>query len=158
MQEHEKEAKVNALILHSFLELQRQGPHQINHGKEDKTNGEYGSRSPDGYRSDRDDTVKDGRFLGTPDRRGYGHMYYSSSSSGKGYGHHRYHPYKRSERACFPYYFNNSKPTIFDGEVNKTQDEKAWFLGMNKLLVFHDYSEKMKARIASFHLKGKPNI
>jgi len=48
--------------------------------------------------SDRDDTIRDGRFLGNPDKRGDGHRYYSSSDSDRFHSHHRYHPYRRSDR------------------------------------------------------------
>ena len=44
MQAYEKLAEVNAILLQSLSELQRQGPFQISHGKEDRTNGAYGCR------------------------------------------------------------------------------------------------------------------
>jgi len=40
-------------------------------------NGEYGSRSHDGHRLYRYDTVIDGRLLDTPERRRDRHIYYS---------------------------------------------------------------------------------
>lgn len=58
------------MILQSLLDLQRQGPHQINYEQEDRTNREYGSQSHGGHRPDRDDTIRDGRLLDTPNRRG----------------------------------------------------------------------------------------
>jgi len=39
----EKQEEVNAIILQSFSNFQRQGPLKINHGQEDKTNGTYGA-------------------------------------------------------------------------------------------------------------------
>jgi len=45
----------------------------LSHGQEDKTNGFYGSISHGGHKSDRDDIVRDGNFLETPDRRSDGH-------------------------------------------------------------------------------------
>ena len=56
------------MILQSLLELQRQGPPWINHGKEERTNGAYGSRSHGGHMSDIDNMVRDGILLDTPDR------------------------------------------------------------------------------------------
>ena len=42
--------------------------------------------------------------------------------------------------------------------MKKSQDANAWFLGMRKFFKLHDYSENMKARVATFSLKGKANI
>jgi len=56
------------------------------------TNGACGSRPHSGHRLDRDDTIKDVRFLDTPKRRGDGHRYYSRSGSERYHGHHRYNP------------------------------------------------------------------
>lgn len=54
---------------------------QISHGHKDGTNGPYGNRSPSRYRSGRSDTVRDGRFLNTLDKRDDEYMYYSSYGS-----------------------------------------------------------------------------
>ena len=48
--------------------MQRQGPLRISHGHEDGNNGAYGSKSHGGHRLDRDEIVRDGIFLDTPDR------------------------------------------------------------------------------------------
>ena len=40
----------------------------------------------------------------------------------------------------------------------KSQDVEAWLLGINKFFKIQDDSENMKAKIASFNLKGKANI
>ena len=45
------------------------------------TNGACGSRPHSGHRSDRDDMIKDVKFLDTPERRGDAHKYYSRSGS-----------------------------------------------------------------------------
>lgn len=42
--------------------------------------------------------------------------------------------------------------------MKKSQDEEAWFLGMNKFFKLHDYSKNMKARISTFNVKGKIDI
>ena len=43
------------------------------------TNGACGSRPHSGHGPDRDDTIRDVRFLDSPERRGDGHMYYYHS-------------------------------------------------------------------------------
>ena len=55
------------MILQSLSNLQREGPLWVNHGHENRTNGAYGSRSHGGHKLDRDERVRDGRFLDTHD-------------------------------------------------------------------------------------------
>jgi len=128
------------------------------HWQEDRINGAYGSRSHGGHRSDRGDTIRDGRFLDTSNKRGDGHKFYSSSSSDRYHGHHRYHPYRWSDRGYFPSEFKKSKPPTFEGDLKKLEDVEAWLLGMRKLFELHDYTENMKAIIVIFGLKGKSDI
>jgi len=85
-------------------------------------------------------------------------MYHSSSSSNKHADRYRYCPYRRSDRGYFPNDFKKEKAPNFDGEMKKSQDVEAWVLGMKKFFKLHDYSENMKARVATFSLKGKTNI
>ena len=144
--------------------MQWQGPLQIKHGKQEKNNGEYGIKSPSshgsygGHRLDRFDMIEDGRLLDTLDRRGFGHMYYSSYSSDRHHDHHHYHPYRRNDRGYFPDEFKKVNPPTFNAEMKKSQDAEAWLLGMKKFFQLHDYSENMKERTTTFSLKGKVNI
>ena len=88
----------------------------------DKMLGAYGNRSPDGHRSDRDDMVRDGILLDTPDGRGDIHMYHSSSGSDKHHDRHHYHPYRRSDRGYFLDEFKKAKQPTFGGDLKKTED------------------------------------
>jgi len=54
--------------------------------------------------------------------------------------------------------FNKFKKLTFEGEMNKPWDVEVWLLGMKKFFMLHDYSKNMKARVATFSLKGKANI
>lgn len=121
-------------------------------------NGAYGSRSHGENMSDRDDIIRDEKFLDTLDRRGNRHRYYSSSGSDRHYDCHRYHPYKRSDRGYLLGEFKKAKLPTFDGEMRKSQDEEAWFLSMKKFFRWHDYSETMKSIIATFSVKGREGI
>jgi hypothetical protein len=47
------------------------------------------------------------------------------------------------------------KPPSFDGENKKSEDAKAWLLGMRKYFQLHKYSSNVEARIASYHLQWK---
>lgn len=80
------------MILQSLSDLQRQGLLIINHGQEDRTNKAYGGRSHGGHMLDRDDIVRDGRFLDKPNRQGHGYGIYSSSGSYMYHGHHHDQP------------------------------------------------------------------
>jgi len=64
----------------------------------------------------------------------------------------------RSDKGYFLDDFKKEKPPTFNGEMDKSQDVEAWFLGMNKLFILQNYSENMKVKIATFSLKGKSYI
>ena len=96
--------------------------------------------------------------MDTPDRRGYSHIYYSTSSSDRNCDRHHYHPYRKSDWGYFLDEFEKENTPTFDGEMKKSQDVESWFLGMNKFFRVHDYSENMKAKITTFSLKGKADI
>ena len=85
----------------------------------------------------------------------YGH-HSSSSLRRHHYNHHLHHPYRRGE--YFPEEFKKFNLPTFDGEMKKPKDAEAWFLGMKKFFKLHNYSEKMKAKIATLSLKGKEGI
>ena len=54
--------------------------------------------------------------------------------------------------------FKKSKPLSIDGDLKKSEDAKAWLLGMNKFFELHDYTENMMARIVILIFKWKANI
>ena len=64
----------------------------------------------------------------------------------------------RNDRGYFPDEFKREKPPTFDGDVNKSEDAKAWILRMNKFFELHEYAKNMKAKITIFNLKGKTYI
>lgn len=85
------------------------------------------------------------------------HGHHSSSSSRKHYHHyHHHHRYIRSE--YFLEELKKFKPPTIDGEMNNSENAKAWLLGMKKFFRFHSYSENVKAKINIFSLKGKKCI
>lgn len=102
--------------------------------------------------------MKGGKWLDTPDRRGSAFGLYSSTSSKRHHGNHCYHPYRRSEKQCFPNEIKKTKPPTFNREMKRSEDSKAWLLGMKNLFELHDYIENMKSRITIFNLKGKKDI
>jgi hypothetical protein len=54
--------------------------------------------------------------------------------------------------------FKKAKPPSFDGEIKKGEEAKAWLLGLKKYFRVHDFSENLKARVATFNLNGKASI
>ena len=108
---------------------------------------------------ERVDTIRGGKSLDAHERMGSTHRYYSSSNSER---HHHYHycqhPYRGSEKKYFPKEFKKSKPPTFDGEMKKSKDVEAWFLGMKKFFRLHDYSKNMKAKINYLQSQRKGKI
>jgi len=54
--------------------------------------------------------------------------------------------------------FKKVEMPTFDGEMKKSKDAEAWFLGSKKFSRLHSYTENMKATITTFSLKGKEYI
>lgn len=75
--------------------------------------------------SDRDETVKGGKWMDTPDRRGIFYGFYSIFGLERHHGHNWYHPYKSSEKGYFPYEFKKTKPPTLNGELQKLEDAEA---------------------------------
>ena len=49
----------------------------------------------------------------------------------------------------------NIKPPSFDGEREREDDVKAWFLGLRRYFQLHNYSSNLESIIATYHLHGK---
>lgn len=79
----------------------------------------------------RDDTVKSGRSLDTPEIRAITHGFYSNSSFMRHYRHRRKHPYTKGERGYFLEEFKKAKPPTFVGDLDKLEDAKAWLNQMS---------------------------
>jgi hypothetical protein len=54
--------------------------------------------------------------------------------------------------------FMKAKPPSFDGEIKKGEEAEAWLLGLKKYFRVHDFSENLKARVATFNLNRKASI
>ena len=135
----EKQVEVNAFILQILCDLQKHVQLGTSHGdkQEENINGEYESWSKKRYMMDRDDTIKSGRLLSTPDQRATTHGYYSSSTSSRHHRLHCQHHYRNSEKEYFPEEFKRPKPLNFDGEMNISKYVEAWLLRMRKKSRLH---------------------
>jgi hypothetical protein len=81
----------------------------------------------------------------------------SSSSRTNSYSQKKQKKQKSSKGHKFEE-FKKYKPPSFDGEINKGEEAEAWLLGLKKYFTIHDFSENMKARVATFNLNGKASI
>lgn len=153
----EKQVEVNVVILQRLSELHKQGILGSNHGdrEKEKTNEADGSRSQRSHRLDRDDIVKSGIILDTPDKMTSTQGFYSNSSSKRHHHHHHQH-HRRSE--YFLEEFKKSQPPTFYGEMMKLEDAETWLFGMRIFFRLHDYLENMKSKMATLSIKGKSYI
>ena len=76
---------------------------------------------------------------------------YSGSSSPRGRRKNRYQNHSQDE-------FKKAKSPTCNGEVNTSQEDEAWLLGIRKYLQDQDYSRNMKARVAIFNMTGRESI
>lgn len=53
----------------------------------------------------------------------------------------------RSKRGYLSDELNKVKSPIFNGELKKPEDAKAWLLGIKKLFELHDYTKNIKASV-----------
>ena len=54
--------------------------------------------------------------------------------------------------------FNKAIPPTFNGEINTSQEDESWILGMNKYFQVQDYSGNMKTRVSIFNMNGRASI
>jgi hypothetical protein len=152
MKEQEKQTEINAVLLQSLSNLQRQMQHEPemqNHGcisghTEKSTSRKVHLRGK-GLVSD-DSTKKE-----------FGDSEGSSSSKTSSYSQRKQKKQKTSKSHKFEE-FKKVKPPSFDDEIKKGEEVEAWLLGLKKYFRVHDFSENLKARVATFNLNGKSSI
>lgn len=116
---------------------------------EERTNGEYGSRSRKRHKWERENNVRGNAPLSTPKRgtRIYGHHYgrhYISITRRHHHNYHDNHHQRKREREYMIEEFKKEKPPTVDGQMKNSEDAEAWLLGMKKLFRIHEYLENMK--------------
>jgi hypothetical protein len=75
----------------------------------------------------------------------------SSNSKTSSYSHRKQKKKKTSKSQKFEE-FRKAKPPSFDGEIKKGEEAEAWLLGLKKYFRVHDFSENLKALVATFNL------
>lgn len=74
--------------------------------------------------------------------------------------HHHHHHHRHSKRGEYHIHkeLNKARTPKFNGEIKKSEDVEAWFLGIEKLFRIDDYSKNMKLMVGTYSLKGKEKI
>ena len=57
-----------------------------------------------------------------------------------------------------PEEFKKEKPPTLDGDMNRSEQSEAWFLGMIFFSRIQDQSENIKAKIVAYNLKRNTNV
>ena len=47
---------------------------------------------------------------------------------------------------------------MFNGEIEKGEEEESWLYGMKKYFQIYNYSNELKAKMAIFNMTGKKDI
>jgi hypothetical protein len=152
MKEQEKQTEINAVLLQSLSDLQRQMQHEPemqNHGRVSGHTERSTSRKvhPRGKGPVLDDSTE----------KEAGDSEGSSSSRTSSYSQKKQKKQNNSKSHKFEE-FKKAKPPSFDGEIKKGEEAETWLLGLKKYFRVHDFSENLKARVVTFNLNGKASI
>jgi hypothetical protein len=152
MKEQEKQTEINAVLLQSLSDLQRQMQHEPETQKHGHISGHTErSTSKKVHPRGKGPVPSDSSEKEAGDSEG------SSSSRASSYSRKKQKKQKPSKGRKFEE-FRKAKPPSFDGEIKKGEEAEAWLLGLKKYFRVHDFSENMKARVATFNLNGKASI
>jgi hypothetical protein len=152
MKEQEKQTEINVVLLQSLSDLQRQMQHEPEMPSRGRVNG-HTERStsrkvhPRGKGPVPDDSTE----KEANDSEG------SSSSKTSSYSQKKQKKQKTSKSHKFEE-FKKTKLPSFDDKIKKGEEAEAWLLGLKKYFRVHDFSENLKARVATFNLNGKASI
>jgi hypothetical protein len=169
IKEQEKKIEINAILLQSLSDIQRQLQHEPATSHADRRHKKRGQSPPE---TQKHDFISDptGRITAKkvqPGGKGHslgessGNEVYNSErpSSSRANSHSQKKGRKKNHsKIRGPKEFRKAKPPSFDGEMKKGEEAEPWFLGLKKYFRVHDYSENLKAQIPIFNLNGKTSI
>jgi hypothetical protein len=150
--EQEKQTEINVFLLQSLSDLQRQMQHKPETQKHGHISG-HTERST----SKKVHPRGKGQASNDPSEKEVGNSEGSSTSRTSSYPQRKQKKQNPSKGRKFKE-FRKSKPPSFEGEIKKGEEAEAWLLELKKYFRFHDFSENMKARVATFNLNGKASI
>jgi hypothetical protein len=169
IKEQEKKTEINAVLLQSLSDIQRQLQHgptashvDMHHTKKTPSPPEIQKHGPESGHTRRSTSRKaqhGAKRHSMEDSSGEDTDNSKESSSGKTSSHSQTRRKKRKHsKSHDPEEFKKAKPPTFDGEIKKGEEAEVWLLGLKKYFRVHDYSENLKAQIAIFNLNGKASI
>ena len=87
----------------------------------------------------------------------------SDSSSTRNYDSSENYDSKPTKKKYKPYEeilgeFKKIKPPVFNGEIEKGEEDETWLSGMKKYFQIYNYSDRLKARMAIYNLTVKVDI
>jgi hypothetical protein len=139
MKEQEKKTEINAVLLQSLSDLQRQMQHEPEMQRHDHVNGHTErSTSRKVHHRGKGPVPYDSTEKEAGDSEG------SSSSRTSSYFQREQKKQKTSKGHKFEE-FRKAKPPSFDDEIKKGEEAEAWLLGLKKYFRIHDFSENLKA-------------
>jgi hypothetical protein len=169
IKEKEKKMEINAVLLQRLSDIQRQLQHGPDTSHVDQRQTKKSQSPPEiqkrGLLSghtrkstskkvhprDKGKASDDSFGKETGDSEGY------SSSRTSSYSRRKWKKRNHSKNHNLEE-FKKAKPPSFDDEIKKGEEAEAWLLGLNKYFRVHDFSENLKARVATFNLNGKASI
>jgi hypothetical protein len=169
IKEQEKQTEINAVLLQSLSDIQRQlqhGPTTSNvdrhHTKKTQSPPEIQKHGPESGHTRRSTSKKaqhGAKRHSTEESSSEETDNSKEFSSSETSSHSQRRRKKRKHsKSHDPEEFKKSKPPTFDGEIKKGEEAEVWLLGLKKYFRVHDYSENLKARITIFNLNGKASI
>jgi hypothetical protein len=169
IKEQEKKTEINAVLLQSLSDIQRQLQHgpttshvDRHHTKKTQSPPEIRKHGPESGHTRRSTSKKAQHGVkrhSSEESSGEETDNSKGSSSRKTSSHSQRRRKKRKHsKSHDPEEFKKSKPPTFDGEIKKGEEAEVWLLGLKKYFRVHDYSENLKARITIFNLNGKASI
>jgi hypothetical protein len=152
MKEQEKQTEINAVLLQSLSDLQRKMQHESEMQKHGHISGHTERRTSRKVHPRVKGPVPD-----DSSEKEVGDSEGSSSNRNGSYSRRKQKKQKTSKGHKFEE-FRKAKPPSFNGEIKKGEEAEAWLLGLKKYFRFHDFSENLKARVATLNLNGKASI
>jgi hypothetical protein len=145
-----EKSQINALVLQSLNQLQRQTKKGSNLRQEEEGR----------CHEIRDDCGRVGYFRS--DSRTHGHHSPPYSERKFYVGDHPVSSLEvspvRHQRGILQGELRKLKPPYFGGEREREDDAESWLLGLRRYFQLHNYSSNLEARIATYHLHWKDEM
>jgi hypothetical protein len=154
IKEKEKKTEINAVLLQSLSDIQRQLQHgpttshvDRHHTKKTQSPPEIQKNGPESGHTRRSTSKKaqhGAKRHSSEESSGEETDNSKESSIRKIVHSQRKRKKRKHSKRHDPEEFKKAKPPTFDGEIKKGEEVEVWLLGLKKYLRVHDYSENLK--------------